>query len=166
MTRWEQTWAEAVLTSFVVEGSPGLNVKNGEVDYLSTMHRMRAGGTALAAFGVRAAVWMVATAPLWLLGRFVMFGTLGRAERTELLCRLLNHKSFAVRELTLLLKLTAAIALLGTASVRARSHYDAASVAQPTAAVQPQTSTLQPSAAAKAPVRLLVVNTPRVRSVS
>ena len=98
MTRWEQTWAEAVLTAFVVDGSPGLNVKSGEVDYLSTLRRMRSGGTALAAFGLRAAVWMVATAPLWLLGRFVLFGTLGRAERTQLLSRLLSHNSFAVRD--------------------------------------------------------------------
>jgi hypothetical protein len=125
MTRWEQAWAEAVLNAFVVDGAPGLNVKHGEVDYLAALGRMRERGTALAAFGLRAAIWMVATAPLWLFGRFVLFGTLAGAERTELLCRLLTHDSFAVRELTLLLKLTAAMALLGTASVRARSHYDA-----------------------------------------
>jgi hypothetical protein len=88
---------------------------------------MRERGTAVAALGLRAGIWMVATAPLWLFGRFVMFGTLKGSERTELLSRLLTHKSFAVRELTLLLKLTAAMALLGTASVRARSHYDAPS---------------------------------------
>jgi hypothetical protein len=124
MTRWEQAWAEAVLTAFVSEGGSGLAVKQGEVDYLSALRGMRERGTTLAAFGLRAAIWMVATAPLWLFGRFVMFGTLARVERTELLSRLLTHNSFAVRELTLLLKLTAAMALLGTASVRARSHYD------------------------------------------
>lgn len=166
MTRWEQTWAEAVLTAFLVDGSPGLNVKTGEVDYLFTLRRMRSGGTALAAFGLRAAVWMVATAPLWLLGRFAMFGTLAASERSEVLARLLSHEIFAVRELTLLLKLTAAIALLGTASVRARSHYDAANT--PAALSHPQALALpapQPTAA-KAPVRLLLVNTPRARVVS
>lgn len=147
MTRWEQAWAEAVLTAFVVEGAPGLDVSQGEVDYLSALGRMRERGTALAAFGLRAAIWMVAMAPLWLFGRFVMFGTLARAERTELLGRLLTHKSFAVRELTLLLKLTAAMALLGTASVRARSHYDmpAAVAAAPRVEREPE------------PVRLLKV---------
>lgn len=147
MTRWEQAWAEAVLTAFVVEGAPGLNVSQGEVDYLHALGRMRERGTALAAFGLRAAIWMVAMAPLWLFGRFVMFGTLARTERTELLSRLLTHKSFAVRELTLLLKLTAAMALLGTASVRARSHYDTPIVvaAAPQAEPEPE------------PVRLLKV---------
>ena len=124
MTRWEQAWAEAVLNAFVGEGGSGLTVKQGEVDYMSALTRMRERGTALAAFGLRVAIWMVATAPLWFFGRFVMFGTLARSERTELLSRLLTHHSFAVRELTLLLKLTAAMALFGTASVRARSHYD------------------------------------------
>jgi hypothetical protein len=67
---------------------------------------------------------MVALAPLWALGKLATFSTLARRERCELLGRLLVHHNFAVRELTMLLKLTAAIALLGTASVRARSGYD------------------------------------------
>jgi hypothetical protein len=143
MTRWEQAWAEAVLNAFVVDDAPGLNVRKGEVDYMPALRGMRERGTALAAFGLRAAIWMVATAPLWLFGRFALFGTLAGAERSELLSRLLSHHSFAVRELTLLLKLTAAMALLGTASVRARSHYDAPKVVA--AAAQPE------------PVRLLRV---------
>ena len=151
MTRWEQAWAHAVLNAFVVEGSAGLNVNQGEVDYLSALERMRERGTAVAAFGLRAAIWMVATAPLWLFGRFVMFGTLAGSERTELLSRLLTHKSFAVRELTLLLKLTAAMALLGTASVRARSHYDAPSYV----AVVPQLKSQQPQPMAAPLLRVL-----------
>lgn len=137
MTRREQAWAEAVLTAFVVDGSSGLNVSQGEVDYMNALRRMRERGTALAAFGLRAAIWMVATAPWWLLGRFAMFGTLARSERTEILCRLLSHNSFAVRELTLLLKLTAAMALFGTASVRARSHYDTPSYVAVAPVVEP-----------------------------
>lgn len=151
MTRWEQAWAEAVLAAFVVERSPGLNVSQGEVDYLSALGRMRERGTAVAALGLRAAIWMAATAPLWFFGRFVMFGTLAGAERTELLSRLLTHHSFAVRELTMLLKLTAAMALLGTASVRARSHYDAPSYV----AVVPQLKTLKPEPAAAPLLRVL-----------
>lgn len=138
MTRWEKAWAEAVLTAFVVDGSSGLNVGEGEVDYLSALGRMRKRGTAVAALGLRAAIWMVATAPLWLFGRFAMFSTLAGSERTEILSRLLSHNNFAVRELTLLLKLTAAMALLGTASVRARSHYDAPSYVAVAPQLKPQ----------------------------
>ena len=124
MTRFEQLWAADVLTAFTHEAEPGLCPRTGEVDYLGAFRRMRRGSTALAGLGLRLAVWMVALAPLWLLGRVATFSTMARRERTELLSRLLVHNSFVVRELTMLLKLTAAMALLGTLSVRARSGYD------------------------------------------
>ena len=124
MTRWEQAWASEVLNAFTVEGAPGLNVSPGEVDYVGAFSRMRRGSTALASLGLRLALWMVVLAPLWLLGRVGTFSALALRDRTELLSRLLSHSSFIVRELTLLLKLSAAMALLGTASVRARTQYD------------------------------------------
>jgi hypothetical protein len=124
MTRVEQTWIADVLTAFTLDGAPGLCPAPGEVDYLRTFSRMRRGSTALAALGLRLAVWMVALAPLWLLGRVATFSKLARRDRSELLGRLLSHQNLVVRELTLLLKLTAAMALLGTVSIRARSGYD------------------------------------------
>jgi hypothetical protein len=124
VTRWEQAWAADVLTAFTAEASQGLAPGASEVDYLTTFRRMRRGSTALAALGLRLALWMVALAPLWLLGRIATISSLARRDRTELLRRLLAHRVLAVRELTMLLKLTAAMALLGTSSVRARSGYD------------------------------------------
>jgi hypothetical protein len=121
MTHFEQAWTADVLTAFTLEPE---HSPRGEVDYLSTFRRMRHGSTRLARLALRLAVWMVALAPLWLLGRVATFSKLARRERTELLVRLLVHNSFVVRELTMLLKLTAAMALMGTASVRARSGYD------------------------------------------
>lgn len=143
MTRWEHVWAVEVLAAFApsgggsIEADGQLTPRDGEVDYLHVFRRMHAGSTPLAGLGLRLALWMVALAPFWLLGRFATISNLARAERTELLARLLHHTSFAVRELALLLKLTAAFALLGTPSVRERSGYDkpqvAASVARDTA---------------------------------
>jgi hypothetical protein len=124
MTRLEQDWAADVLTAFTLNGAPGLQAAPGEVDYLGALRRMRRNSTALAAFGLRIAVWMVAFAPVLLFGRWALFSRLARREQSELLTRLLVHKHMLVRELALLLKLTAAMALLGTASVRARSGYD------------------------------------------
>jgi hypothetical protein len=126
MTRFEQTWTADVLTAFTLEpeDSPRARARDNEVDYLSTFRRMRQGSTRLAGLALRLGVWMVALAPLWFLGRVATFSKLARRERTELLVRLLVHNSFVVRELTMLLKLTAAMALMGTASVRARSGYD------------------------------------------
>jgi len=141
MTRWEHIWAIEVLAAFAPAAesrnaasqppkvSPQLAPREGEVDYLRTFRRMHAGSTPLAGLGLRLALWMVALAPVWLLGRFVTFTQLARAERTELLSRLLRHTSLTVRELALLLKLTAAFALLGTPSVRERSGYDKPQVA-------------------------------------
>lgn len=137
MTRWEHDWAIEVLAAFApastttrrsISAAPSpdsrLTPHEGEVDYLRVYRRLLAGSTPLAALGLRFALWMVALAPVWLLGRFMTFSTLARAERTELLSRLLRHTSLVVRELSLLLKFAAAVALLGTPSVRERSGYD------------------------------------------
>ena len=130
MTRIEQLWTSDVLTAFTQDEVQGLTPSPGEVDYLRAFRKMRNGSTALCAFGLRVAIWMVAFAPLWLLGRFATFSALARSERTQLLSRLLAHKSFAVRDLTLLLKLTAAMAIFGTASIRTRTGHDADSPAR------------------------------------
>jgi hypothetical protein len=125
MTSFEQHWAADVLTAFIAPDAPGLQPRAGEVDYLEAFRRMRRGSTALASFGMRLAVWVVAFAPVLLLGRLATFSRLGRREQTELLSRMLVHEHALIRELTTLLKMAAAMALLGTASVRARSAYDA-----------------------------------------
>ena len=131
MTRWELSWAVEVLAAFAPSSTEGrsaasraLTPRDGEVDYLKTFRRLMQGSTPLGALGLRVALWMVAFAPFWLLGRFSTFPELARGERTELLSRLLRHTSHFVRELSLLLKFAAAVALLGTPSVRARSGYD------------------------------------------
>jgi hypothetical protein len=137
MTRWEHIWAIDVLAAFApassetrssISATPSadsrLTPHEGEVDYFRVYRRLIAGSTPLAALGLRFALLMVVLAPVWLLGRFITFSALARAERTELLSRLLRHTSLVVRELSLLLKFAAAVALLGTPSVRERSGYD------------------------------------------
>ncbi|HKU42639.1 MAG TPA: hypothetical protein VJR89_30985 [Polyangiales bacterium] len=126
MTRWERSWVVDVLAAFAPSSLDvrALAPRDGEVDYLRTWRRMLQGATPLARLGMRVALCMVALAPLWLLGRFATFSKLARSERTEVLSRLLRHTSHFVRELALLLKFSAAVALLGTPSVRARSGYD------------------------------------------
>ncbi len=128
VTRLEEAWALDLLAAFAPPANEGPNAQlsalPGEVDYLKTLRRMRALSTPLAAFGLRAAVWLLAWAPLWLDGRWLTSSRLQLSERCGLLRRLLAHKSFAVRELSLLLKLVASMALLGAPTVRARSGYD------------------------------------------
>lgn len=124
MTPFERRWAQALLEAFAPPGGPGLAPREGEVDYLGTFATLARRARPHAAWGLRIAVWLAALAPMWLWGRLRTVSGLSRGARARLLEELLAHRSFPVRELTLLLKLSASMALLGTSSVRARSGYD------------------------------------------
>lgn len=125
MTPFERRWAVDLLRAFAPEtSSEGLSPLPGEVDYLATFDRMRVRATKLASLGLRAAVWIIALTPLWQRGRLATMSTLSIEARAEKLAELLAHRAFIVRELTLLLKLCAAMALFAVPSVRARSAYD------------------------------------------
>lgn len=131
MTPLEERWADAALRAFLEPGNHGLIAAPDEVDYLACMRRMRAQSTRLAALGLRIAVWMVALAPMWMWHRLTPLHRLPPTDRSALMRELLSHRAFVVRELALLLKLAASIALLGTESVRARSAYDSRSRPRP-----------------------------------
>jgi hypothetical protein len=124
MMAFERRWARHVLAAFAPVGGPGLAPVPDEVDYESALRRMMRGASPLAAAGLRLALWIAALAPIWLWGKVTTVTRLATERRPELLRQLLGHRAFVVRELTMLLKLCAAMALLGTPSVRARSSYD------------------------------------------
>jgi hypothetical protein len=124
MMAFEKRWARQLLAAFAPTGGPGLAPLSEEVDYLGVLVRIRREATPAAAFGLRLAIWLAALAPLWLWGKLTTISKLAIERRTQLLCELLAHRAFVVRELATLLKLSAAMALLGTPSVRARSGYD------------------------------------------
>jgi hypothetical protein len=126
MFGFEIRWAEAILEAYAPSDGPGLAPTPGEVDYLGWFLSMRTRAPFLAALGLRLAVWIIALSPIWHTRRLRTFGSLALGERAALLDRLLNHGWFAVRELTLLMKIQASMSLLGTATVRARSGYDRA----------------------------------------
>ena len=125
MTRLERRWARLLLESF----APGVATREGEVPYLPTLHEMMRRVQPRAAWALRLAIWLAALAPLWRWGKLASVASLARERRAALLDELLAHRSFAVRELVLLLKFVASVALLGTESLRARSHYDDAQAA-------------------------------------
>jgi hypothetical protein len=124
MLSFERRWARSLLSGFAPVGGPGLAPLRDEVDYEGVLVRMMREATPLAALGLRAAVWVGALAPLWLWGKLSTISKLAHERRPDLLRALLGHRVFVVRELALLLKLCAAMALLGTPSVRMRSGYD------------------------------------------
>ncbi|RMG17761.1 MAG: hypothetical protein D6729_08245 [Deltaproteobacteria bacterium] len=143
MRAFERRWAEIVLAAFAPpaatalgegsgEANGALQPRPGEVRYLESYETMRSHGTRLSAFGLRLAVWIVVWSPPFLGLGLCLFPTLTPERRALALERLLHSKRFLVRELTLLLKIVAAMALFGTPSIRARSGYDRAPALAPT----------------------------------
>jgi hypothetical protein len=133
---FELRWARDVLSAFAPVHGRGLCASAHEVDYGAVLVRMLGEVTPLAAVGLRLSIWLAALAPLWLWGKFTTISDLAAERRANLLGALLTHRAFAVRELALLLKLCAAIALLGSPAVRMRSGYDDAAATQPSSGVR------------------------------
>lgn len=124
MLAMEQRWAVAVLEGFAPVGGPGLAPQEGEVDYLTTIRKMMRASTGIAAFGLRLGLWLATFAPVFVLGKLKTMGSLSRERRAELLEKLLSHRLYLIRELTLLLKLSACMAIFARPALRERSGYD------------------------------------------
>jgi hypothetical protein len=117
LTRWESRQARAALEAFAPSSTAG-------VDHVAVFERIRRASSRKAALGMRLAIWIVALAPLWVLGTVRTLVGIPLERRARLLGRLLSHRIYLVRELALLLKLNAAFALLGDPAVRSRSGFD------------------------------------------
>jgi hypothetical protein len=120
LTRFEDRWADAAMGAIF----PG-STEAG----LADIRAMNVGGFLRqlmrsvpfqAALGVRMAVWVVALAPLFVLGRFTTIVGLAVADRERVVARLVASKSYAVRSLVLILKTMGALLYAGNDAVRAR----------------------------------------------
>jgi hypothetical protein len=117
----ERDWARVVLSGFA--GSDRGFVP-GEVDYFYAARRFTQAGSQKAALGLRFAVLMAMTAPLWMWGKLRTLKSYAPEERSRLLDEMLRHRIFFVRELCLLLKLVACMAIFRSSEARARAGYD------------------------------------------
>lgn len=124
MLAFERRWAHLVLGSFAPEGSAGLSPRVGEVAYVQTFESMRVRARPIARAGFRAALWLIALAPLWLERRLATITRLTLVERQALLARLCEHPAYPVREAAFVLKLAACLALFANDALRERSGYD------------------------------------------
>ncbi len=123
MIALERRWMRVVLSSFA-GSSEGFTVRPDEVDYLDGAQRFLRAASEKAALGLRFAVLMATTAPFWMWGRFCGLSALPPEERSRLLDELLRHRFFFVRELGLLLKLVACMAIFRSPEARARTGFD------------------------------------------
>jgi hypothetical protein len=72
------------------------------------------------ALGVRIAIWIVAWAPLFVIGRFATIAGLALGEREAVLDRLSLSTSYTIRSLVMILKTMGALLYAGDDGVRAR----------------------------------------------
>jgi hypothetical protein len=120
LTRLENRWAEAAMSAIF----PG-SAENGladirAMDVARFLRQLMRSVPFQAAFGVRAAVWLVALAPLFVLGRFATIVGLTTADRERVVSKLVVSRSYVVRSLVLILKTMGALLYAGDGTVRAR----------------------------------------------
>ena len=77
-----------------------------------------------AAFGLRVAIWLVAFAPLFVLGRFATILGVSQTDRERVVEVLAASNVYAIRQLTLILKTIGALLYAGNEQVRARMFGD------------------------------------------
>lgn len=128
MFAFERRWAAAVMGGFAPPGGEGLAPTAGEVDWAESVERFLERANVKGRLGVRLGLLIAVTAPLWLWGRVRSAASLPGEERARLLDALLSHRVYAVRELALLLKLVACMALFRVPAMRERTGYDPVSV--------------------------------------
>ena len=120
----ERQWANAVLSGFLVGelGSQhGAAPPLDDVDYSSGIASLIEHGNPIASTGVRLALATIVTSPLWHWGQRRTMLEMSPEERCAILSELVDHKLFAVRELAILMKIQAAMALFKSPAMRAWS---------------------------------------------
>ncbi|MGD0674345.1 MAG: hypothetical protein ABSC94_02940 [Polyangiaceae bacterium] len=121
---FEHRWAEAALAAiFPGSAADGL-VAIGSMAWGAYVCETMARLPTKSALGVRCAVWLVAFAPLFVVGRFTVFARLGPADRERVIVRLASSSWFLVRSLLLILKTVGALLYAGDRCVRARMADD------------------------------------------
>lgn len=119
----EERWAPVVLSSFA-GSTRGFVVHDADVEWLASTRRFMSAASDKANLGLRVAFAIAMSAPLWMTFRFRTLAGLLPEERSRVMERLLCHRIFFVRELTLLLKLVACMAIFRSADARARTGYE------------------------------------------
>jgi hypothetical protein len=125
LSSFERSLSITVLSSFAPLASPnGLSIHEGEVDWVSGIEKFLTSATQKAQLGVRVSLLFFFAAPLFVLGKFRTLASSSIEERAEVMSRLLTHRVLIVRELALLIKLCACMAMFRVSSLRERTGFD------------------------------------------
>jgi hypothetical protein len=119
LSRTELTWARDAFDAIFPSqpsGAPGVGAMNIEGYLQDTFARIPLEPVC----GLRIAIWIVALAPLFVLGRLATIHGLSKPDRERVLVGLTMSPVYAVRQLVVALKAMAALLYAGDPSVRAR----------------------------------------------
>jgi len=115
--RWRSTLLGAMIPGEQLAGLPGL----AAIEQQPFWALFEQAAPPLVRLGLRAAVWVLTCwAPLLLLGRLRLFGSLAPADADELLLRAARSRSYLLRQLVTLLKVLACFAYFHDPEVRQR----------------------------------------------
>jgi hypothetical protein len=121
----ERSLAPVVLSSFAPLALPnGFSIGVNEVDWISGLERFLKTASDKARLGIAVALVAFFFSPLFVLGRFHTLAKASNQERAAAMERLLDHRFFLVREMALLVKLVACMAMFRVTSLRERTGYD------------------------------------------
>jgi hypothetical protein len=120
LTGIENRWAEAAMGAiFPGSREEGLTDIRA-MDVRGFLARLVASVPSKAALGLRLAVWIVALAPLFVLGRLATITSLAQADRERVVAALVTSRNYALRSLVMILKTMGALLYAGDDGVRAR----------------------------------------------
>ncbi len=122
LTRLEIAWGSAALAAIFPGSSEQGLAAIGTMNVAGYLGEVMKGLPIRAALGLRMAVWIVALAPVFVLGRFVTIARLLQAEREAVIAHLMASESYVLRSLTLFLKTFGALLYAGTGAIRARMN--------------------------------------------
>ncbi len=121
----ERAIAPVVLSSFApLAMAGGFSIGVGEVDWNGGLDRFIGSASEKARLGIAVSMVAFFFAPLFTLGRFCTLAKATVEERAEAMERLLDHRILLVREMALLVKLVACMAMFRVTSLRDRTGYD------------------------------------------
>lgn len=120
LTGIENRWAEAAMGAiFPGSREEGLTDIRA-MDVRGFLARVVASVPSKVALGLRLAVWIVALAPLFVLGRLATITSLAQADRERVVTALVSSRNYALRSLVMILKTMGALLYAGDDGVRAR----------------------------------------------
>ena len=123
LTRFEHRWAQATLVAMFPGAREDGFADIAAMDVHGFLVELTRSMPFKAALGLRAALWLVALAPLFVLRRLTTIAHLPPADGERVVAALCASRSYGVRSLVMVLKTFGALLYAGDDAIRARFRH-------------------------------------------